>query len=330
MRTGILRPSATRKRVTARAAAPAGIGAMDEVEDRVAVVTGGSSGIGRGIAVAFARAGMRVVVTGRDEARLRDTETDLAAAGLEVDALAVDVTDLDAMHAAADEVEHRHGAVDVLVNNAGIGLAGPVAEANPGDWDWVIDVNIRGVGNGIQAFLPKIRAHGRGGHVVNTASMAGLMPIVAGLYSMTKAAVIALSEALHIELRDEGIGVSAYCPGPTHSNIAAGVAGRPARYGPSGYPPPDPRRVAGAKHQPYMSAEAAGERVLQGVRRGDLFILTHPEFAAGVAERHATIEAAFPDEAIDTERAAAVPFLLTSPVYAADHRLPPPEPPPAP
>jgi len=293
---------------------------MRDVVGKVAVVTGGSSGIGRGIALAFARAGMRVVVTGRRQEHLEETAKVFAEQRLEVHPRQVDVTDLAAMRALAEEVEGTFGAVHVLVNNAGIGLTGPVAQATATDWDWVIDVNIRGVGHGIQAFLPKIRAHGEGGHVVNTSSMGGLMPVVAGLYSMTKAAVIALSEALHIELLPEDIGVSAYCPGPVHSNIAAGVAHRPAAYGESGYTPPPPEFLERAKRQPYMSAEEAGERVLAGVRNGDLFILTHPEFLPGLRDRHATIEAAFPDEPIDEARRAAIPFLLSSPVYEHHHR----------
>ncbi|NYE19347.1 SDR family oxidoreductase [Microbacterium immunditiarum] len=297
---------------------------MENVEGKVAVVTGGSSGIGRGIALAFARAGMTVVVTGRRQDHLDETVSEFAARGLEVTPLRVDVTDLQAMTDAAADVERRFGRIDVLVNNAGIGLTGPVAEATPSDWDWVIDVNVRGVGNGIQAFLPRIRAHGEGGHIVNTSSMAGLMPIVAGLYSMTKAAVIGLSEALHIELAPEGIGVSVYCPGPVHSNIASAVKNRPTQYGESGYTPPPDGFAEWSKTQPYMSAEEAGERVLQGVRRGDLFILTHPEFKAGVIDRHRTIEDAFPDEPVDEVRAAAIPFLTASPVYAPENRLPAP------
>lgn len=289
---------------------------MDDITGKVTVITGGSSGIGRGIARAFARAGARVVVTGRSAEHLRETVEEFADAGLEVTTMGVDVTDLAAMRAAADEVERAFGRVDVLINNAGIGLTGPVADATSTDWDWVIDVNLRGVGNGIQAFLPKIRAHGEGGAIVNTASMAGLMPVVAGLYSMTKAGVIALSEAMHIELRGEGITVAAYCPGPVHSNIAAAVARRPERYGESGYAPPSAEFTAAARTQPYMDADEAGERVLAGVRRGDMFILTHPEFRDGVVERHRSIEAAFPDEPIDEERRAAIPFLLGSPVYA--------------
>lgn len=297
---------------------------MSELAGKVAVITGGSSGIGRGIALAFARAGMTVVVTGRQEAHLTETRDEFARSGFDVDTMQVDVTDLAAMKAAADDVQARHGRIDILVNNAGIGLTGKVTEATPDDWNWVIDVNIRGVAHGIQAFLPKIRAHGDGGWIVNTASMAALMPIVAGLYSMTKAAVVALSEALHIELVEENITVAAYCPGPVHSNIAAGTALRPAEYGESGYTPASAERVAQAKEQPYMTAEEAGERVLAGVARRDMFILTHPEFKAGVVDRHRTIEDAFPDEPINHVRAAAIPFLTSSPVYAPENRLPPP------
>lgn len=318
------RSSASRKGSCGRAGPAAAITGMDELNGKVAVVTGGSSGIGRGIALALGRAGADVVVTGRTEQHLEETVTELADQGVTVDPMRVDVTDAAAMADAAESVERRHGRVDILVNNAGIGLTGPVAQATPADWDWLIDVNIKGVGHGIHAFLPKIRAHGDGGHICNTSSMGGLLPVVAGLYSMTKAAVIALSEAMHIELAGEGVEVSVYCPGPTHSNIATAVANRPERYGDSGYTPPDPAFAEFAKQQPYMSAEEAGERVVQGIRRGDLFILTHPEFKDGVAERHATIEAAFPDEPIDTTRRDAIPFLLSAPVYAPENRPAPP------
>ena len=297
---------------------------MQDVEGRVAFITGGSSGIGRGIALAFARAGMQVVVSGRKQDHIDETLAEFDAAGLRVEAVRLDVTDPDAVEAAAEQTVARYGRVDVLVNNAGIGLTGPVMGATATDWDWLIDVNIRGVGNGLRAFVPHIRAGGRGGAVVRTTSMAGLLPIVAGLYSMTKAAVIALSEALAIELAPEGIGVSAYCPGPVHSNIAAGTSSRPEQYGESGYTPPPAEFLERAKSQPYMSYVEAGERVLNGVRRNDLFILTHPEFKAGVRDRFETTLAAFPDEPIDEARAAAIPFLTSSPIYAEDNRLPAP------
>ncbi|MGO1770470.1 MAG: SDR family NAD(P)-dependent oxidoreductase [Microbacterium sp.] len=297
---------------------------MEDVQNKVVVVTGGSSGIGRGIALAFARAGARVVVTGRREEHLAETEREFAAERLPVELARVDVTDREAMQQLADEVDEQVGGIDILVNNAGIGLTGPVATATAADWDWIIDVNVRGVGNGILAFLPKIQAHGRGGHIVNTASMGGLMPIVAGLYSMTKAAIIALSEAMSIELASEGIGVSAYCPGPVHSNIGSGTANRPERYGESGYPKPDLSRPRFDREQPYMSAREAGERVLQGVLRGDMFLLTHPEFKPGVIDRHRAIENAFPDEPIREDLARAIPFLTDGTAYRAESDRPSP------
>jgi NAD(P)-dependent dehydrogenase (short-subunit alcohol dehydrogenase family) len=301
---------------------------MRDVDGKVAFITGGSSGIGLGIALAFARAGMRVVVAGRRRRHLDESAALFAAEGLDVHGMLLDVTDQDAVERAAAETERRFGRVHVLVNNAGIGLVGPVAQARQSDWDWVIDVNIKGVGHGLQAFLPRIRAHGEGGHIVNTASMGGLLPVSAGLYCMTKAAIIALSETLHIELAAENIGVSAYCPGPVHSNIASGVAARPDRYAGSGYAPPsppDPRRRP--RPLPFMSYTEAGERVLQGVRRGDLFILTHPEFRAGVQERAEALLNAFPDEPANVQRAAAITFLTSHPVYPAQARQPPPGPP---
>jgi NAD(P)-dependent dehydrogenase (short-subunit alcohol dehydrogenase family) len=297
---------------------------MEQVEGKVAFVTGGSSGIGRGIAAALARAGMHVTISGRRQEHIDQSLAEFAREGLEVEAMVLDVTDRTAVERAAEETERRFGKVHVLVNNAGIGLAGPVMAATQGDWDWLIDVNIKGVGHGIQAFVPRIRAHGEGGHVVTTSSMGGLLPVSAGLYSMTKAAVIALSETLHIELAPEGIGVSVYCPGPVHSNIASGVTTRPAGYADSGYSPPDPARLAAAASAPYMSAVEAGERVLNGIRRNDLFILTHPEFRDGVRERFDTVLAAFPDEPVDEVRAAAITFLTSHPVYAPRNRQRPP------
>jgi NAD(P)-dependent dehydrogenase (short-subunit alcohol dehydrogenase family) len=301
---------------------------VKEVAGRVAFVTGGCSGIGLGIALAFARAGMHVTATSRRQPHLDESAALFAAAGLDVAVRQLDVTDLAAVERAAAETEARHGRVHVLVNNAGIGIIGPVAQARQADWDWIIDVNIKGVAHGLQAFLPRIRAHGEGGHIVNTASMGGLLPVSAGLYCLTKAGVIALSEALHIELAPENIGVSAYIPGPVHSNIGSGAAARPERYADSGYPPPRPPDLSRPPlRPPYMSYEEAGERVLQGVRRNDLFILTHPEFKDGVRERAEALLNAFPDEPLNTERAAAITFLTSHPAYRAEAAKQPPGPP---
>ncbi len=302
---------------------------MQDVEGKVAFITGGSSGIGRGIALAFARAGMHVVATGRRQSHLDEAAALFATAGLDVHVLQLDVTDADAVERAAAATEQRYGRVHVLVNNAGIGIIGPVSQAKQDDWDWIIDVNIKGVAHGLQAFLPRIRSHGEGGHIVNTASMGGLLPVSAGLYCLTKAGIIALSETLHIELAPENIGVSAYIPGPVHSNLGASSAARPDQYADSGYPPPPPPRDPDRPppRLPYMSSEEAGERVLQGVRRNDLFILTHPEFRDGVRERADALLNAFPAEPLNTERAAAITFLTSHPVYRAEAAKQPPGPP---
>jgi NAD(P)-dependent dehydrogenase (short-subunit alcohol dehydrogenase family) len=301
---------------------------MKDVAGKVAFVTGGSSGIGRGIALAFARAGMSVVATGRRLQHLEESAALFAAEGLDIVTIQLDVTDAEAVERAAAATQERFGRIHVLVNNAGIGIIGPVAQAKQADWDWIIDVNIKGVAHGLQAFLPRIRAHGEGGHIVNTSSMGGLLPVSAGLYCLTKAGLIALSETLHIELAPENIGVSAYIPGPVHSNLGSSSAARPDRYADTGYPrrpPPDPSQPP--PRLPFMSNEEAGERVLQGVRRNDLFILTHPEFREGVRERAEALLNAFPDEPINAERAAAITFLTSHAVYRAEASKQPPGPP---
>jgi NAD(P)-dependent dehydrogenase (short-subunit alcohol dehydrogenase family) len=301
---------------------------MQDVDGKVAFITGGSSGIGLGIALAFARAGMRVVATGRRAPHLEESAALFAAQHLDVHTMQLDVTDADAVERAAAETQQRFGRVHVLVNNAGIGIIGPVAQAKQADWDWIIDVNIKGVAHGLQSFLPRIRAHGEGGHIVNTASMGGLLPVSAGLYCLTKAGIIALSETLHIELAAENIGVSAYIPGPVHSNLGSSSAARPERYADSGYAPPPPRDPSVPPPRlPYMGNEEAGERVLQGVRRNDLFILTHPEFRDGVRQRSEALLNAFPDEPINAERAAAITFLTSHAAYRAEAGKPSPGPP---
>lgn len=166
---------------------------MDELEGKVAFVTGGSSGIGCGMAVAFARAGVQVAVSGLGQRHLDETVDCFAQHGLDVHPIRLDVTDRAGMERAADEIEQILGPVQLLANNAGIGLTGPVGDARPDDWDWMIDVNIKGVVNGVQTFLPRMQAHGDGGHIVNTSSMSGILPHAgAAIYVMTKAAAVGL------------------------------------------------------------------------------------------------------------------------------------------
>jgi NAD(P)-dependent dehydrogenase (short-subunit alcohol dehydrogenase family) len=271
---------------------------MRDVEGKVAFITGGSSGIGRGIALAFARAGMRVVATGRRPEHLEESAALFATEGLDVVTMQLDVTDGEAVERAAAETQDRFGRVHVLVNNAGIGIIGPVAQAKQADWDWIIDVNIKGVAHGLQAFLPRIRAHGEGGHIVNTASMAG---INGGLgfspYAATKFAVVAMSEGLSIQLKPHGIGVSVLCPSFVRTRIGESGRNRQPRYGET--QPLDPASPSGQMVAELARRIEAGlepsdvaARVLTAIREDELYVFTHRNMREEVDQRFAAIQAA--------------------------------------
>jgi len=296
---------------------------VHEVEGRTAFVTGGASGIGLGMATAFAGAGMNVVIA---DLRPDHIETALdTLAGNPIHAIELDVTDRDAFTRAADEAESVFGHVHVLCNNAGMGILGPVTDARYDDWDWGLGVLVGGVVNGIQTVLPRMRAHGEGGHVVNTSSMTGVLPIPgAAIYITAKAAVIGLSEALRSELAGEGIGVSAFCPGPVQTNIREGGRIRPERYADSGYTDLE-RDLEERPNSPlWMDPIECGERVLAGIRNDDLYIFTHREFREGAEERFQAMVASFPDEPLDEVRAKEIDFLISNPIFreALERRRP--------
>jgi NAD(P)-dependent dehydrogenase (short-subunit alcohol dehydrogenase family) len=287
---------------------------MEDVAGKTAFVTGGASGIGLGRAKAFVAAGMNVVI-----ADLRRDHIDAALAELDggrVHAIELDVTDRAAFARVADEAESVLGPVHVLCNNAGMGILGPVTVARYDDWDWGLAVLLGGAINGIQTFVPRLRERGEGGHIVNTSSMAGVLPIAgAAIYITAKAAVIGLSEALRTELAEDGIGVSAFCPGPVQTNIREGGRTRPERYGDSGYLQLE-RELEERPNSPlWMDPVECGERVLAGIRRNDLYIFTHREFREGADERFRAMLASFPDEPLNEERAEAISFLLSNPIF---------------
>jgi NAD(P)-dependent dehydrogenase (short-subunit alcohol dehydrogenase family) len=287
---------------------------VKEVAGKTAFVTGGASGIGLGLATAFAGAGMNVVIA---DLRPDHIESALEALdGVSVHAIELDVTDRDGFSRAADEAESVFGHVQVLCNNAGMGILGPVAQARYDDWDWGLGVLVGGVVNGIQTFLPRMREHGEGGHIVNTSSMAGVLPIPgAAIYITAKAALIGLSEALRSELVGDGIGVSAFCPGPVQTNIREGGRMRPKQYADSGYAELE-RDLEERPNSPlWMDPVECGERVLAGIRNDDLYIFTHREFREGAEERFQAMLASFPDEPRDEERAKEIDFLLSNPVF---------------
>jgi NAD(P)-dependent dehydrogenase (short-subunit alcohol dehydrogenase family) len=272
---------------------------MKDLGGKVAFITGGASGIGLGIAGACVAAGMRVVL-----ADLRQDHIDEAIArfnqsghGGRVHAIRVDVTDRAAIAAACQETEMVFGKVHVLVNNAGIGIQGPFNGVTYEDWDFGLAVNLGGVINGLQTFLPRIRAHGEGGHIVNTASLAALVPMPAQyvIYVTAKAAVVALSETIRGDLMQENIGVSVLCPGPIRTNIGELAKNRPAKFGVG--EAFQKAEEAGATHVPFpsmMEPEEVGRLVLQAVQNNDLYVITHGEWRPMAEGRHAALIDAMP------------------------------------
>jgi NAD(P)-dependent dehydrogenase (short-subunit alcohol dehydrogenase family) len=272
---------------------------MEKLEGRVAVITGGASGIGLGMARAFAREGMKLALLDVEDAALAEAKAGLAKLGAEVIGVRADVSDPASLEAAAERVSERFGGIHVVCNNAGVLVGGPLAESKARDWEWLLGVNLLGVANGIRVFVPRIRAHGGGGHVVNTASVAGLTALPGlGIYAATKFAVLALSETLREELAPENIGVSVLCPGGVRTRIFEAARNRPAILGgPDADAAPTPSAVAEAMG---MEPLAVGECVLRAIRANELYVLTHPEFRAAFAARAQAILEAF-------DRAAAEP-----------------------
>ncbi len=290
---------------------------MQNVAGKVAFITGGASGIGLGMAIAFVNAGMKVAISDFREDHLSDSSAYFRQKGLEksVHHLRLDVTDREGFVRAADETERVFGKVHVLCNNAGVGLLGPIKLATYSDWDWGLSVMIGGVVNGIQTFLPRILKHGEGGHIVTTSSMGGVIPLPESpIYSTAKAGVIAMCEAMRGELAADNIGVSAFCPGPVATNIREVGMMRPAQYKDTGYSAKEAELAERPNSPNWMSIEECGERVLRGIRRNDLYIFTHREFKEGVAERMDAMLASFPKEEINRARAAEITFLTSNPI----------------
>jgi NAD(P)-dependent dehydrogenase (short-subunit alcohol dehydrogenase family) len=200
---------------------------VSNLAGRVALVTGAGSGIGRETALALARRGADLALCDVDEAGLAATRADAEALGRRVLARRVDVADRAAMRAFAGEVHAQHAALDLLVNNAGVGLAASFLDTPLEDWDWILGINLLGVIHGCHFFVPPMVARGRGGHVVNVASMASYMPSEALLaYNVTKFGVRGLSESLRVELARHRIGVTAVCPGIINTAIARNLRSR--------------------------------------------------------------------------------------------------------
>ena len=273
---------------------------MRELAGRVAVVTGAGSGIGEGIARTAAAARMRVVAADIEQSAVERVAKEIAERGGDAIGVHCDVTrraDLDAL---ADAAWSRFGGCHLLCNNAGVLVRGPLPSMSDADWRWVIEVNLFGVVHGIQAFVPRMIAQRAPGHVVNTASMAGLCVLPeCGVYTASKFAVVGLSESLRGDLAPHDIGVSVLCPGGVTTRIHEAGRNRPAALGgpaASALPRRDTEAVVAAG----MPPRTVGAHVVRGILRNELYILTHPEFRAAFAARAEAILAAY-------DRAAAEP-----------------------
>jgi NAD(P)-dependent dehydrogenase (short-subunit alcohol dehydrogenase family) len=272
---------------------------MEDVKDRVAFVTGGASGIGFGIVKALLEAGAKVAIADLRPDHLEEAKKSLAAHDNRILCIEVDVTDRQAMARAADAVDAAFGRIDILVNNAGIGIEGPFSEASYADWDFGIGVNLGGVINGLQTFVPRIRAGGRGGHVVNTASLAGMvqMPSFMAIYATAKAGVIALTEAMRDDLARDDIGASVLCPGPVRSRIHELGQNRPAHFQAStAFTAAAEKLGRRVVSELWMAPEEVGRMVLDAILDNELYVITHGEWRGAVQARHDQIMAATPTE----------------------------------
>lgn len=272
---------------------------MKDLSGRTAFVTGGASGIGMGMADAFLAQGMNVVIADLNEAHLEAARTQLAAHRDRTHFMRLDVVDREAVGRAADEAERAFGKLHVLCNNSGVSSYLPIDAATYEDWDWMLGFNLHGVIHGVVSFLPRLRRHGEGGHIVNTASIAGLVPAPAwgGIYSTAKFAVHGMSGSLRLALGKHGIGVTVLCPGATKSNIRQSEQLRPARYASIAHEKGPMPALSEIGIEPIV----LGERVVQAIRRNDPYVIAHAENKPHVKAFVEEMLAAFPDEEVTDE-----------------------------
>ena len=277
---------------------------MKDLKGKTAFITGGGSGVALGQAKVFAREGMQVVIADIRRDHLDQAMQFFNDQGLPVHAIQLDITDREAYARAADETESVFGPVDLLCNTAGVSIFGPIQDATYDDWDWIMNVNVGGVINGIRTFLPRMLARGQGGHIVNTASMSAFVPLPGtGVYNTSKYAVRGLSEALRLDLQPHGIGVSLLCPGAVNTNIHEAVLTRPEHLSETGYYGADEevfKRLKAVIEVGLGPVDLAGF-VLKAVRNNAFWVLPYPEFRETLDELHQEVIDALPDPASDPE-----------------------------
>ena len=277
---------------------------MRDVTGKVAFITGGASGMGLAMARSFAAAGMKVAIADVEQSALDRVKAEFDVSNAEVITLHVDVTDRSAMEAAAEASEAAFEKVHVLVNNAGVAVGGSLDQMSYEDWDWVMGVNLDGVVNGLQAFVQRIKSHGEGGHVVNTASLAGHFAIPGlGVYTATKYAVVGISETLRADLKQYNIGVSVLCPGVVNTNIFDSGRNRPSHLQgetdtaqmvlSDDLAAPEREQRMAEMMARALDPAVVGDMVLHSIQEDEFYIFTHPEVEPMVSGRAAEITDAF-------------------------------------
>jgi len=295
---------------------------ITDVKGKVAYITGGSSGIGLGIARVFHEAGMKVVLGYLNDQHIRDALKLFPANDPRVHAIKHDVMDRDGWQRTADEIDKKFGGLQILVNNAGVGLQAPASTGTFKDWEWGLGVNLWGPINGIQTYIPRMLASKQGAHIITTTSTSGILPgSGAGIYTVAKIAAVGLMEELRHELRNTNIGTSAFIPGLTATDIGNSERNRPASLkndGPPAVAPgAQPRTAPAAGAAQSRPATAAGGSpsaarpqdplvvarfVLNGILNNDLYIVAQPEYRAGVEARcNALLESMTPFKPLPPE-----------------------------
>lgn len=263
--------------------------ATTSLEGKTAFVTGGANGIGLGIAKALINRGARVMLADVNEEGLIKVASTM---GNQVDTVVCDVADAGAVQDAAAKTEDRFGKVHILVNNAGVGAGGAPGEIPMKDWNWVVGINLMGVIHGVETFVPMIKSHGEGGHIINTASMAGHFA-GAGTgapYNATKFAVVGYSETLRAELLEDNIGVSVLCPGWVNTDIHKSGFRKP-----SGVPDveaamADPQfQMMDAVLKGGLSPDVVGEWTAECMEANRMYVFTHPDMRPAIEMRHKLI-----------------------------------------
>ncbi len=282
---------------------------MQELRNKIAFVTGGASGLGLAMTKAFLRQDMKVMVADIDSDALARAASELGAPKEMLATVQCDVSSRASVKAAADATLEQFGKVHIVCNNAGVALGGPIGAVAESDWNWIIDVNLKSVVYGVETFVPLIEQHGEGGHIVNTASLAGFGSFpMAEPYSATKYAVVGMSEGWAAQLAPRNIGMSILCPAYVRTRIGESKRTRQARFGGEEHMTAE-EVAADPTIQAVMAgipAEPVGERVVEAIKANEFYIFTHPEFKPLIEGRFKSVLAAF-DKAAESPALSVLP-----------------------